>query len=218
MSRLPSKEAILAWIADNPTQTAKRDIARAFDIRGAERIELKRLLRELEAEGQLERKRRTFREPGKLPPVGVLQVLEPDASGDIVARALEWSGDGAEPRILILPRDGDPALGAGDRVLAKLTETPGEEHAYSARMIRRIAAAPSRVLGIFRRDGEGGRIVPVDKGADRHWAVPRGDEHGARDGELVEAELAGPRSRLGLPRARIVPAPRRSAARRSRSR
>jgi hypothetical protein len=35
-------------------------------------------------------------------------------------------------------------------------------------------------------------------------AGARGRYHGARDGELVEAEQAGPKGRMGLPRARIV--------------
>ena len=45
MTQIPSKDAILAWISDNPTLTSKRDIAKAFGIKGADRIELKRLLR-----------------------------------------------------------------------------------------------------------------------------------------------------------------------------
>ena len=35
MEHLPTKEQIRAWIAENPTQTSKRDIARAFGIKGA---------------------------------------------------------------------------------------------------------------------------------------------------------------------------------------
>src|SRR6056297_4262573 len=34
--------------------------------------------------------------------------------------------------------------------------------------------------------------------------VPPGNAGGAKDGELVEAEQAGPRARMGLPRARIL--------------
>ncbi len=34
MSRLPTKQEILAWIEQNPTLTAKRDIAKAFGIKG----------------------------------------------------------------------------------------------------------------------------------------------------------------------------------------
>ena len=44
MSSIPTKAEILQWISDNPTQTAKRDIAKAFGIKGAARIDLKRVL------------------------------------------------------------------------------------------------------------------------------------------------------------------------------
>ena len=47
MSKIPSKPEILDWIAENPTLTAKRDIAKAFGIKGAARIDLKRVLKEL---------------------------------------------------------------------------------------------------------------------------------------------------------------------------
>ena len=204
MAELPTKEAILDWIALNPTQTAKRDIARAFGLKGAQRIELKRLLRELEADGQLAKRKKTYRDPDRLPPVSVLEVSGPDADGDLWARPLEWHGEGEEPRVLLVLRDADPALGRGDRILARLTEVKGEAHHYEARLIRRIGTNPGRMLGIFRAGSEGGRIVPIDKRADREWIVPAGATGGARDGELVEAEQAGPRARMGLPRARVI--------------
>jgi ribonuclease R len=49
------------------------------------------------------------------------------------------------------------------------------------------------VLGIFR-PAEGGRIVPIDKGADKEWRVGARPDLGAKDGELVEAEQAGPQA------------------------
>ncbi|WPY93749.1 ribonuclease R [Limimaricola variabilis] len=204
MNRLPSREEILQWISDNPTQTAKRDIARAFGIKGAARIDLKRLLRDLEDEGHLQKKRRTYRDPDRLPPVSVLSVLPPDPDGDLWARPLEWHGEGAEPTVLILLRESDASLGAGDRILAKLTATPGEDQDYTARLIRKIGTNPLRILGIFKKSSEGGHIMPIDKGVDKQWIVPAGAEHGAKDGELVEAEQSGPKGRLGLPKARVT--------------
>ncbi|MEX0371612.1 MAG: RNB domain-containing ribonuclease, partial [Tateyamaria sp.] len=204
MTRIPTKSEILDWISANPTLTAKRDIAKAFGIKGAARIDLKRLLKELEADGHLEKRKKTYQDPDRLPPVSVLQVSDADADGDLFARPLEWHGDGVEPKILVLPRASDPALGAGDRILARLTLVKEEDHNYEARLIRRIGTNPRRVLGVFRAGAEGGRIVPVDKGSDREWAVPAGATHGAKDGELVEAEQAGPKARIGLPKARIV--------------
>ncbi len=204
MARIPSKDEILAWISDNPTLTAKRDIARAFGIKGADRIDLKRTLKELEGDGHLEKRRKTYRDPDRLPPVSVLQIIEPNRDGDLFARPLEWQGDGPEPAILVIPRASDPALGAGDRILARLTVVKADDHAYEARLIRRIGTNPTRVLGVFRKSAEGGRILPIDKGAAREWRVPEGATHGAKDGELVEAEQSGPKDRMGLPKARIV--------------
>ena len=204
MTRIPTKAEILDWIAANPTLTAKRDIAKAFGIKGAARIDLKRILRELEDEGHLEKRKKTYQDPDRLPPVSVLQVLPPDADGDLFASPLEWQGTGVEPRILVMPRASDPALGAGDRILARLTLVQGDDHHYEARLIRRIGSNPRRILGVFRARSEGGRIVPIAKGNDTEWSVEAGATHGAKDGELVEAEQAGPKSRIGLPRARIV--------------
>jgi ribonuclease R len=204
MARIPSKTDILAWIAEHPGDSAKRDIARAFGIKGADRIELKRLLKELEAEGSLERRRKSYRDADRLPPVSVLEILPPDRDGAQFARALEWTGEGPAPRVLFMPRKADAPLGEGDRILARLIEVRADDHQYEARLIRKIGANPLKILGIFRKGTEGGRIVPIDKGADREWMVAADATQGAKDGELVEGEQAGPKNRLGLPRARVT--------------
>ncbi|MHA6265787.1 ribonuclease R [uncultured Aliiroseovarius sp.] len=204
MSQLPSKKEILHWISENPTQTGKRDIARAFGIRGAGRIDLKRILRELEAEGHLAKRKKTYRDADKLPPVAVLRVDDPDTDGDLFATPLEWEGTGAPPRALLLLKGSDPALKPGERILARMTEVQDEPYGYEARLIRRIGTNPIRILGIFRKGSEGGRVVPIDKGQDKEWMVDAGADEGAKDGELVEAQQSGPKARMGLPRARIV--------------
>ncbi|MEL7097343.1 MAG: ribonuclease R [Pseudomonadota bacterium] len=204
MNQMPTKAQILDWIAANPTLTAKRDIAKAFGIKGAARIDLKRLLRELEDEGHLEKRKRSYQDPDRLPPVSVLQVTSADADGDLYARPMEWHGEGVEPRIILILRASDPALGEGDRILARLTLVQGQEHHYEGRLIRRIGTNPKKILGVFRKGAEGGRIVPIDKKNDTEWMVPAGATHGAKDGELVEAEQSGPKARMGMPRARIT--------------
>jgi len=204
MTRIPSKQEILDWIAANPTLTSKRDIAKAFGIKGADRIDLKRVLKELEAEGHVEKRKKSYRDPDRLPPVSILQVKAPNADGDLFARPLEWHGEGVEPIVMVIPRASDPALGEGDRILARLTVVQEEDHNYEARLIRRIGTNPKKVLGVFRKGTEGGRIVPIDKASSTEWTVTEANRHGAKDGELVEAEQAGPKSRMGLPAARVV--------------
>ncbi|WP_299562687.1 ribonuclease R [uncultured Sulfitobacter sp.] len=204
MNNIPSKQEILEWIEQNPTLTAKRDIAKAFGIKGAARIDLKQLLKELEAEGHLEKRKKTYKDPDRLPPVSVLLVTGPNDDGDLYAKPMEWQGEGVEPVVLLIPRGSDPALGAGDRILARLTLVKGEDHHYEGRLIRRIGTNPKKIMGVFRKHAEGGRIHPIDKGADKEWVVHADAMAGAQDGELVEAELAGPKGRMGLPRARVV--------------
>ncbi|SMG17172.1 ribonuclease R [Paracoccus sp. J56] len=208
MAQLPSRQEILDWVSAHPDATAKRDIAKAFGIKGAARIELKRILKELEADGLLERRRRHYHDAERLPPVTVVQLLPPDRDGDIFARPLEWQGEGPMPRILYAALKSDPAVAPGERILARLIETRGEDHDYQARLIRRIGTVQHRIVGIFRASAggpeAGGRILPIDKGQDKEWQVRPGDAHGAQSGELVEAEQVGPRGRLGLPMARIV--------------
>lgn len=204
MTRIPSKDEVLQWISDNPTKSSKRDIARAFGIKGQDRIDLKRVLRELEAEGHLTKRNKTYRDPDKLPPVSVLEVSEISPDGDVFAAAMEWQGEGPAPRVLFVAKSGDPALTPGDRILCRMQEVEGEDHEYQARLIRRIGQNAQRLLGIFRKGAEGGRIVPIDKGADKEWVVPAGADNGAKDGELVEAEQTGPRARMGLAKAKVV--------------
>ena len=196
---LPSKQQILDWVAENPDAASKRDIAKAFNVKGSDKIELKRLLKELAEDGRLERRRKSYRDAERLPPVTVLQLQGPDEDGDMFARPLEYRGEGPVPRILYQPRQADPALGQGDRILARLIEVKGEDHDYIARLIRRIGETRNRIVGIYRKRTEGGRILPIDKGSDREWQVRDGDSQGAEDGELVEAERD-----LALPLAREV--------------
>ena len=203
MTQIPTKDQIRQWISENPGLMAKRVIAKAFGIKGDGKIELKRLLKELETDGALIRKRQSYREADKLPPVSILTILAPDSQGDLFAEPMEWTGDDPAPRILFFPRKGDEALGAGDRILARLAEVSGEDYSYEARLIRKIGANPLKVLGVFRAGSEGGRILPINKGSDKEWRVAREFINGAKDGELVEAEQTGPK-RMGLPQARIT--------------
>ena len=197
MSRLPSKSDLSLWLSEQDRSPSFHDISRAFGIKGAAKIDLKRLLGELEAEGLYERRKRKTRGDG-LPPVGILRVTGPDAQGDLLAEPDDWQGNPL--RILIVERPGQPAFGAGDRVLAKLV--PSAE-GYHAHPIRKLPSGPKTVLGIYRAGSEFGRVLPIDKGADLEFKVSAADAQGAKDGELVEAEQTSP-PRLGLPSARIV--------------
>ncbi len=206
MINQPSRQDILDFVAENPDKANKREIARAFGIKGAARIELKATLRALEAEGLLQKKARRFRQPGTLPPVTVVEALAPDDQGDLFLRPMEWDGEGDAPLVLFHAKRGDPAIGKGDRLLVRIAKATGQDHLYEGRLIRRIGSTRGdkpKLLGVFRKSAEGGRIVPIEKGSDKEWRVIGHGVNGALDGELVEAVQTGPRSRMGLPLAEI---------------
>ncbi|MFQ5783857.1 MAG: ribonuclease R [Alphaproteobacteria bacterium] len=200
---LPGREELIAFIEESPGPVGKREIARAFNIRGSgERALLKDMLRDLEAEGLVGRRRRRVAPPGRLPRIAVVEVTGIDGDGEPLARPLAWRGEGDPPRIVMLPEARKRrALAVGDRVLARLKRI--SDRAYEGRSIRRLPRSPDRILGIFRKLGDEGRLLPTDRRLKSEFAVAGVDAMDAHDGEVVLAESL-PARRLGLPRAKIV--------------
>jgi ribonuclease R len=203
---LPSKEAILEFIKESPGQVGKREIARAFNVSGGDRIGLKRVLRELADDGLIEGRSKRLRRPGDLPSVTVLAVAALDDDGDPIGVPTEWEDDwGTPPRILITagsgPRGRDRAPGVGDRVLARLTPDP-EAGGFSARVIKLLERPPEATLGIYREQAGNRRIIPIDRRGNE-LIIPEGATRSAQNGELVSVEITKS-GRHGLPSARVI--------------
>jgi len=207
---LPTREQILEFVSSSATPIGKREIARAFNIKGTDRIPLKQMLKAMAEEGLLEKRdNKKLNRAGDLPPVSVLEITHRDTDGELIAKPLEWKSTATPPAVVITPdmrkaRDDEPPAGIGDRVLARLTKTDDAEeiYAYEARVIRRIGKGAEQILGLFRSTSEGGRIVPVDKRVRTEFEVAREDTARAKDGDLVLAESL-PGRRYGLARARV---------------
>jgi ribonuclease R len=198
----PSRDDVLAFIRAQDGEPGEREIARAFRLKGGQRAALRGLLKDLAEEGLIERSRRRVREPGTLPPVTVVEIAEIDADGELIAKPIAWREEAAPPRILMAPdRGGRLAAGIGERMLARLSRT--DEGDYEGRMIRRISAAPDRVLGVYEKHQRDGRIRPTDRKFRHELAVAPGDAGGAAAGDLVLAEVQPGRA-LGLRQARVI--------------
>jgi ribonuclease R len=77
---LPSKPEILEFIKSSTEKVGKREIARAFGIRGDARRNLKDLLAEMSEDGTLTGSRKGgVRKRGTLPAVAVLEVIQTKA-------------------------------------------------------------------------------------------------------------------------------------------
>jgi len=198
---LPSKEEIVRFVAGATGKVGKREIARAFGVSGGDRIALKRLLKDMAAEGVLDRdhgKRLTT--PDKLPEILVVEAIGLDVDGELLAKPHHWPHERPPPRILFAPTQrGDDPLAPGDRGLVRLTRV---EDGYEARLVRKLVADRAQIVGVFSRVAGRGRIVSADRKDRGEYVVDRFDEAGAEPGEVVVAEPL-PGRPLGLRRARI---------------
>ena len=203
MSKLPTKKQIQDWIKDNPKKSSKREIAKAFGIKGSMRVELKKVLKELTLSGEIDKNKKSFKNPNQLPSVCVLQMMASTSDGDLFARPVDWKGDEPEPIVLMVFRASDPALAYGDRVLAKVSILQDEQYQYEGRIIRVLKKTPKNTLGVYKETSEGGRILPIEK-SGREWSVKLSDALDAKDGELVEAEQIKGQRASGLYAARVI--------------
>ena len=193
----PSRDAIVAFVRANPGDIGTREIAREFGLKNADRIALKRILRELADEGAIAKRGRKVLEPTALPPTVLADVTGRDTDGELLATPTEWDTerDGPAPKIRIhVPRRPQPgtAAGVGDRALLRVEKiNDSEGMSYRGRVIKVVDQAKARLLGIFRKTADGGgRMIPVDKKqAGRELNIAKEDTGGAEDGDLISVDL-----------------------------
>jgi ribonuclease R len=208
---LPSREDIVAFIGTHKGKAGVREIARAFGLKNNDRAALRHMLRTLEDEGTVEKRRKKLHHAGTLPSVVLADITQRDADGELIAVPTEWDTEehGEAPRIRVhIPRKARSieVPGVGDRALLRTEETgeDGEPIRHSGRVIKILDRARQRQLGIFRAlPNGGGRLEPVDKKQlGRELSVPPGATADAADGDLVAVELTR-QGRLGLQTAQV---------------
>lgn len=185
---LPTRQQILDFIAKSDTPAGKREIARAFGLKGNEKIALKALLKDMGDEGLIDSAPgRAFHAMGGLPKVTVLRIVDVDDGGNIWAEPERWEAEAVPmPRVRIRERSRSSALGVGDRVLAR-TEEAGK--GWIAHPMKKLAPSQALMLGVLHREGDRLWLQGVEKKERRDFPVS--DAGGAEPGDLVLAEKAG---------------------------
>ncbi len=195
--RVPTRDELLAFIRESPTPVGKREIARAFSLKGDQRIELKELLRDLRDDGEIAADRaKTFKDPKALTDVTVLEIVRVDDDGHLLAvpRRHDEEKDGPPPRIEIAPQatPAGPAPAVGDRVLASLKRRG--KNTYEARVIRRLGSGPKKILGLYEEpEGRNGMglVSPTDRKLRQSFDVRPADRNDAVPGDIVWIEAVG---------------------------
>jgi len=188
-SGLPSREQILDFITKADSPAGKREISRAFGLQGNEKIALKALLKDMADEGLIDSAPgRAFHKMGGVPKVTVLRIIDVTDEGVCLAVPEIWHADTPPPQLRVREVRGKkgPALGVGDRILAR-TEEAGR--GWIAHPMKKLERGEAQMLGILHREGDRLWLKPVDKRERRDTLVS--DAGGADAGDLVLAEKAG---------------------------
>jgi ribonuclease R len=184
---LPSRKQILDFIASSDQPAGKREIARAFGLHGQDKIDLKRLLKDMADEGLIDASPgRAFHQSGGVPKVTVLRVQSVDDSGTAWAVPEQWHAETPAPKLRIVERGKRGVLGIGDRVLAR-TEQHGER--WEAHPLKKLAVAAELVLGVVKQEGPRFWLSPVDKRERREFGISELKD--AQVGDLVLCEVSG---------------------------
>ena len=192
---LPSKEQILEFIQTADGPAGKREIGKAFGLKGQEKIALKKRLKDMAEEGLIDGKRTAYHRMGGVPKVTVLKVVAIE-DGDVFAEPENWAPDGDEkpPRLLVMESKKMAALKRGDRFLARNEET---ERGWRATPMKKLPARTEGLMGVVEFDGSGKAwLAPVDKRVRN--SSPISDVGEAKEGELVLAERSGKSPRSGV--------------------
>ena len=185
-SGLPTSKQILEFIETSGQPAGKREIARAFNLHGNDKVALKALLKDMADEGLIDSAPgRAFHKMGGVPKVTVLRVASVE-DGEVWAIPEQWHADTPAPKIRVLERGRRSALGLNDRILAR-TEERGRGHV--AHVMKKLQRSADLVLGVVRLEGDRHYLTPVDKKERRELAIS--DLGDAQPGDLVLAEPSG---------------------------
>ncbi|MBR1777972.1 MAG: ribonuclease R [Alphaproteobacteria bacterium] len=186
----PGMEEIVAYLNDNPGKVGKRELARAFHIKGDDRVQLKNMLKELKRSGKMEKAsgKKLILADG-LPETCPCLITGTDSDGELIARPLNWNKQTSCPQILITdPGRLRPAPQEGDMVLLKLT--PKGKRFFHGAVLRRLSEQPNRIVGVFdTTSGKGGRILSVDRRLHQNYIVDRAHTGKAKNGDVVIAKV-----------------------------
>jgi len=134
---LPSRQEIIDFIAASPSPIGKREIAKAFKVRPADRVALKGLLKDIDRAGPIERgPRRRFAPAGLLPEIAVVELFAIDEGGEALCRLLGADPAETAPPLIRLA-DGKGELGLADRGVVRLRRL--DDGSYAAAVIRKLS-------------------------------------------------------------------------------
>ncbi len=207
---MPTAKQVLDFIQSSDIPAGKREIAKAFGLKGQEKIKLKALLKDMAEEGLIDGSKTAFHRMGGVPKVTTLKIVAID-EGELIAEPDNWDPEapGKPPRIVVREPKArpsakgakrPPALKRGDRILARTEET---EQGWIAHPMKKLPARTEGLMGVVEIDKTGKAwLAPIDKRVRQSSLIA--DLGSAEAGQLVIAERVGRSERAGVKVVEVV--------------
>jgi len=179
---VPSREAVIALLTERGELLSFDDIAQALGVTGERDLEaFSRRLRAMQRDGQLLRNRRDlYGLPRKMDLVRGRVTGHADGFGFLIP-----DDQGAD--LFLPPREMRQIL-HGDRVLARVTGVDSRGRRTGA-VVEILERGQKNVVGRYVAADGMGFVAPSDKRLSQDIAIPAGAQAGAKDGQIVVAEI-----------------------------
>lgn len=194
---IPSREAILQAMREAGQPLAFEELAGRLGVSGERDLTaLTRRLRAMERDGQIFKNRRgLYGLPQRMELIPGRVSGHPDGFGFLIPE------EGGED--LFIPPKEMRAVLHGDRVLARVVgvDARGRKEVAIVEVLERVRKS---VVGRYRSAHRVGYVTPHDRRLTQDIVIPPGDELGARDEQIVLAEIVTAPTRRALPVGRVI--------------
>jgi ribonuclease R len=194
---VPSREAILGVLTERNEPLPFRELADALEVHG-ERDEdaFSRRLRAMERDGQILKNRRgLYGLARKMDMVAGRVSGHPDGFGFLIP-------DEEGEDLFLSPAEMRQVM-HGDRVMARVTGVDQRGRREGA-VVEVLERAHLTVVGRYVTPNGMGFVVPENKRITQDIVISRGDENGAKENQIVVAEITSPPTRHRAPAGRVV--------------
>lgn len=156
---MPTMKELTDYLNAQTGKVGKRELARAFGIKGDDRVMLKNMVKDLKNQGviQTEKGGRRMHVKDGLSERIIVEITGQDSMGDLMARPLEWTSNEPAPQIIITKDRLSPPAGVGDVVQVKIKALGNKM--YQGEAIRRVTAGENHMVGVY----ENGYVMSVDR-------------------------------------------------------
>ena len=148
-----TRQTVLDYLARNPGDNNKKEIARGLGANGEARRQLRQILKELEDEGVISRVgKRAFARADTPRPTGIVEFTRINRDGELIGQAVGKDGLFGPDILYAGPRGKrrDPDPGVKDRALCEVEE--GRDGVWRARMIKKLETRREAMIGVFERN------------------------------------------------------------------